>query len=124
MIKSRKAFKVPIHVRTYKHVIDRIIHRRTNAVRSDKQINMQYPLSPYTFVLTDKQKSCVKHLENKMRNVNSLPVEVISRSAVCNHEALTEFSFFTGMKYYYRNIYRNIRWDTYAKKRKRIKPSA
>jgi hypothetical protein len=100
-VKSKDDFKIPVHIRTYKHVIERIIHRRTNALRTDKGVFESYPLSPYGFKLTPKQLLCVKHLEKKFKNVHSLPVDAIIRSPISNHEMLTEF---TGIIYPYKNI--------------------
>jgi hypothetical protein len=85
-VKSNKAAKVPIYLRTYKKIIERLIERRTSALRNDNEVFADYPLSPYKFSLTDKQLKTKLHLKRKYREIPSLSIETINRSAISTHE--------------------------------------
>jgi hypothetical protein len=117
-VRSKRAAKVPIHIRTYKPVINRIINRRSNAWRSDYEVMYtDYQLKPYKVALTKKHERTKLHLISKYKYINSLPIEAISRSPISLHEILTE-EYKRTSRAFLLYPYKGVRWDTLSPKNK------
>jgi hypothetical protein len=109
-VKSRKAFKIPIYIRTYKKVIGRIINRRTSALRNDDNVFAKYPLSPYKFTLSQKQLNTKLHLKGKYSKIQSLPVDAPDS---CNIMP-TELEYIV-------YPYKGVTWDTLSPRKAKCK---
>jgi hypothetical protein len=112
-VKSKQARKIPIFKRTYKGIIHRIINRRTNVWRSDKKIYDAYQLTPYKLALTKKHELTKSHLKHKYKNIDSLPLEAITRSAISTHEIYTDY-YTRKTRAHLLYPYKGVRWDTYS----------
>jgi hypothetical protein len=111
-VKSIKARKVPLFLRTYKNIFTRIKKRRTNVdhFASDKELNNKYPLTPYKLTVEESHINTFNHLSKKYKVIDSLHIQASARSAISTHELYTQ---------YYQNprsqqLYpiKGVRWDT------------
>jgi hypothetical protein len=85
-VKSKRAFKVPIHIRTYKKVLHRIINRRSMFLGT---LHNDFQLSPTKVELSDSNIRTRAHLKYKYRNIQSLQLQSITRSTISTHEINT-----------------------------------
>jgi hypothetical protein len=135
-VKSNQARKIPMYKRVYKTVIKRIVKRRTCANQyTDSYLMKVYnwaetkvglrkpggydmPLTAYENYATDRHRATWAHLKAKYKNITSLPLEAIIRSAIATH--------YMHMSYRVKDVtdpysfpLKNVVWDTLESKHKR-----
>jgi hypothetical protein len=137
--RSNKKFGTEAYIRAYTSLKRKIVNRRTDVdkfyesyakgkdrmwnpwvIVSDdlkfkkKELLYDCPLLPYECTVSKKGERTNKHLEYKLRNVNTFNIKAITRSAISTHAIYSEFA----KKRDIVQRFRGVRWDTLAPKSK------